>query len=120
MLPSVLAVHLMHLVAVISLSVAFGVLPSRRERLCFTTWMSVLKPRAMPPTLSQIHQKSQSGLLQNRCKPACVAVVPTAITDRLLIARHAMLCIAEIGDSLMPPADSGFACRIRPVVFRNC
>ena len=56
--------HLMPLLAVtIQSTVVFRVLPSRRERLCFTTWMSVLKPRAAPPTLSQIHQRTQSGLL---------------------------------------------------------
>ena len=75
--------HRMPLLAMThQLSVVLRVLPSRRERLCFTTWMSVLKPRAAPSTLSQIHQRTQSGLLLKRCKPVHMASDPAVITGR--------------------------------------
>ena len=99
--------HLMLPLAVMSLSVVFRVLPSRRERLCFTTWMSVLKPRAAPPTLRQIHQETRSGVLPSQCKH--VGIVSAAMPGRPPLARQAKICIAQIGDMvdlglLMTPA----------------
>ena len=70
------------LAVTICLSVAFRVLPSRRERLCFTTWMSVLKPQAAPPTLSQVHQRAKSGVPPSCCEPAYTVIAPAAITGR--------------------------------------
>ena len=37
------------------------VLPASRERVCFTTWMSVMKSGSPPSSLSRLHQLSKAG-----------------------------------------------------------
>ena len=41
--------------------VACRVLPSKKERVCFTTWMSVLRPGTKPASLSRLHHLYKTG-----------------------------------------------------------
>ena len=72
------------------------VLPASRERVCFTTWMSVMKPGGPPASLSRLHQLSKAGETTLRIAARLLRLPPTCDATLRFAARQFLISECEV------------------------
>lgn len=74
------------------------VLPARRERACFTTWISVMKPGKPPASLRKLHQLSRAGEKRlEHGNPPSIPPDPMGLPMSRMGPARACLSSADVG-----------------------